>query len=122
MPNQPCSAPLAAGIAPSFNARPCADTFSLAAAISVDIRPTVALVAEVTPTLVNARELAIHRPEYAFGIQKKIWRHAFTLGLSNGPGSIVSLRGGTRATLLQDPTADKPGGLFVGFDLTRQLF
>jgi Membrane bound beta barrel domain (DUF5777) len=122
MPNQPCSAPLAAGIAPSFNARPCADTFSLAAAISVDIRPTVALVSEVTPTLLNARELAIHRPEYAFGIQKKIWRHAFTLGLSNGPGSIVSLRGGTRATLLQDPTADKPGGLFVGFDLTRQLF
>jgi Membrane bound beta barrel domain (DUF5777) len=122
MPNQPCSAPLAAGIAPSFNARPCADTFSLAAAISVDIRPTVALVAEVTPTLLNAREMAIHRPEYAFGIQKKIWRHAFTFGLSNGPGSIVSQRGGTRATFLQDSTADKPGGLFVGFDLTRQLF
>jgi Membrane bound beta barrel domain (DUF5777) len=122
MPNQPCGAPLAAGIAPSFNARPCADTFSLAAAISVDIRPTVAIVAEVTPTLVNARELAIHRPEYAFGIQKKIWRHAFTFGLSNGPGSIVSQRGGTRATFLQDPTADKPGGLFIGFDLTRQLF
>jgi hypothetical protein len=122
MPNQPCSAPLAAGIAPSFNARPCADTFSLAAGISVDIRPTVALVAEVTPTLLNASELAIHRPEYAFGIQKKIWRHAFTFGLSNGPGSIVSQRGGTRATFLQDTTADKPGGLFVGFDLTRQLF
>jgi hypothetical protein len=122
MPNQPCSAPLAAGIAPSFNARPCADTFSLAAAISVDIRPTVALVAEVTPTLLNAREMAIHRPEYAFGIQKKIWRHAFTFGLSNGPGSIVSQRGGTRATFLEDPTADKPGGLFIGFDLTRQLF
>jgi hypothetical protein len=122
MPNQPCSAPLAAGIAPSFNARPCADTFSLAAGISVDIRPTAAIVAEVTPTLVNGRELAIHRPEYAFGIQKKIWRHAFTFGLSNGPGTIVSQRGGTRATFLQDPTADKPGGLFVGFDLTRQLF
>jgi hypothetical protein len=122
MPNQPCSAPLAAGIPASFNARPCADTFSLAAAISVDIRPTAAIVAEVTPTLVNARDLAIHRPEYAFGIQKKIWRHAFTFGLSNGPGSVVSQRGGTRATFLQDPTADKPGGLFVGFDLTRQLF
>jgi len=122
MPDQPCSAALAAGIAPSFNARPCADTFSLAAAVSVDIRPTVALVAEVTPTLVNASELGIHRPEYAFGIQKKIWRHAFTLGLSNGPGSIVSQRGGTRATFVQDSTADKPGGLFIGFDLTRQLF
>jgi len=122
MPNQPCSAPLATGIAASFNARPCANTFSLAAAIAVDIRPTVALIAEVTPTLVNASELAIHRPEYAFGIQKKIWRHAFTFGLSNGPGSIVSQRGGTRATFLQNSTADKPGGLFVGFDLTRQLF
>jgi hypothetical protein len=71
---------------------------------------------------VNGTELAIHRPEYAFGIQKKIWRHAFTFGLSNGPGSIVSERGGTSATFLQDPTADKPGGLFIGFDLTRQLF
>jgi hypothetical protein len=122
MPNQPCDAALAAGIPASFNARPCADTFSLAAGVSIDIRPTVAFVAEVTPTLVNGRELAIHRPEYAFGIQKKIWRHAFTFGLSNGPGTVVSERGGTRATFVGDPTADKPGGLFVGFDLTRQLF
>lgn len=122
MPNQPCSAQLAAGIPASFNARPCADTFSLASGISVDIRRTVALIAEVTPTLLNARDLAIHRPEYAFGIQKKIWRHAFTFGLSNGPGTVVSQRGGTRATFLQDPSADKPGGFFVGFDLTRQLF
>jgi len=122
MPNEPCSAPRAVGIAASFNARPCANTFSLAAAIAVDIRPTVALIAEVTPTLVNGRDLAIHRPEYAFGIQKKIWRHAFTFGFSNGPGSVVSQRGGTRATFLQNSTADKPGGLFVGFDLTRQLF
>jgi hypothetical protein len=29
-----------------------------------------------------------------------------------------SLRAGTRATFLGDPTADKPGGLFLGFDLT----
>jgi hypothetical protein len=94
----------------------------LAAGVSVDIRPTVAIVAEVTPTLVNGSDLGIHRPEYAFGIQKKIWRHAFTFGLSNGPGSVVSQRGGTRATFLQNSTADKPGGLFVGFDLTRQLF
>ena len=122
MPNQPCSAPLATGIAPSFHALPCANTFSLAAAASVDIRPTVALIAEVTPTLVNGTELGIHRPEYAFGIQKKIWRHAFTFGFSNGPATIVSQRGGTRATFLQDPTSDKPGVLFVGFDLTRQLF
>jgi hypothetical protein len=90
--------------------------------VAVDIRPTVALIAEATPTLVNGRALAIHRPEYSFGIQKKIWRHAFTFAFSNGPGSIVSQRAGTRATFVEDSTADKPGGLFVGFDLTRQLF
>jgi len=122
MPNQPCSAALAAGIPATFNARPCADPLSLGTGLAVDIRPTVALIAEATPTLVGARALAIHRPEYSFGIQKKIWRHAFTFAFSNGPGSIVSQRAGTRATFIEDPTADKPGGLFVGFDLTRQLF
>jgi hypothetical protein len=70
----------------------------------------------------NGRDLGIHRPAYAFGIQKKIWRHAFTFGFTNGPATTVSQRGGTRATLLDDPSADKPGGLFVGFDLTRQIF
>jgi Membrane bound beta barrel domain (DUF5777) len=122
MPNQPCSAQFAAGIPTSFNARPCANTFSIGAGVSVDIRRTVALVAEVTPTLVNGDEMAIHRPEYAFGIQKKIWRHAFTLGFSNGAGTIVSQRAGTRATLVGDPSADKLSGMFIGFDLTRQLF
>jgi hypothetical protein len=89
--------------------------------VSVDISPTVALVAEAIPTLVNGRDLGIHRPSYAFGIQKKIWGHAFTLGSSNGPATIVSQRTGTRATFLGDPNADKPGGLFLGFDLTRQV-
>ena len=120
-PDLPCNGgiPLAAG---SIAVRPCANTFSLAAALAVDIRPTVALVAEAIPTLVNGDELGIHRPSYAFGIQKKIWRHAFTFGFTNGPSTMVSQRGGTRATFLGDPTADRPGGLFVGFDLTRQIF
>lgn len=51
---------------PGFN------TFSLGIGAAVDIRPTVALLAEVIPTLANGRELGIHRPAYAFGIQKKI--------------------------------------------------
>ncbi|MBV9679781.1 MAG: hypothetical protein JO185_25825 [Acidobacteriaceae bacterium] len=100
---------------PGFN------TFSLGIGAAVDIRPTVALLAEVIPTLVNGRELGIHRPAYAFGIQKKIWRHAFTFGFTNSPGVTVSQRAGTRAEFLGDPQADKPGGLFIGFDLTRQI-
>ncbi len=100
---------------PGFN------TFALGVGGALDIRPTVALVAEVIPTLVNGPELGIHRPAYSFGIQKKIWRHAFTFGFSNSPGTTVSQRAATRATLLGDPSADTPSGLFVGFDLTRQL-
>jgi len=122
MPNQPCSAPLAVALAPSFQARPCANTFSLAMGAAVGIRPTVAIIAETIPTLVNANELAIHRPEFSFGIQKRLWRHAFTLGFTNSPGTIVSERSGTNATFTGNPSADKPSKVFIGFDLTRQLF
>lgn len=87
----------------------------------MDVRPTVALVAEAIPTLVNGRPLGIHHPAYAFGIQKKIWRHAFTFGFSNSPGTTVSQRAGTRASYLGDPEADGPGRMFVSFDLMRQL-
>jgi hypothetical protein len=120
-PDLPCNSGVLVADGP-ITVRSCANTISLATALAVDIRPTVALVAEAIPTLVNGDELGIHRPAYAFGIQKKIWRHAFTFGFTNGPTTMVSQRGGTRATFLGDTTADKPGGLFIGFDLTRQIF
>ncbi|HXH48012.1 MAG TPA: DUF5777 family beta-barrel protein [Terriglobia bacterium] len=101
---------------------PGVNTFSLGVGGAFDIRPTVALIAEVIPTLVNGRELGIHRPAYAFGIQKRLWRHAFTLGFSTSPGTVVSQRAGTRATFLGDPSADTPSGLFIGFDLMRQMY
>jgi len=110
---------------------PGTNTFSLGVGGSVDIRPTVALLAEVIPTLVNGNchetgcvDLGIHRPAYAFGIQKKIWRHAFTFGFTNSPGTTVSQRAGSRVALLNDPTgtADKPSGMFIAFDLTRQIY
>jgi hypothetical protein len=101
---------------------PGVNTVALGLGGSIDIRPSVALVAEVIPTLANGRDLGIHRPAYSFGIQKKIWRHAFTFGFSTSPGTTVSERSGTRAAFLGDPSADTPGGLFVGFDLTRQIY
>jgi hypothetical protein len=122
VPNQPCSAPLAVGLPPSIPARPCANTFSLAVGAAVNIRPTVAIIAETIPTLVNSDEMGIHRPEFSFGIQKKLWRHAFTLGFTNSPGSIVSERSGTNATFIGSPGADTPAKMFIGFNLTRQLF
>jgi len=100
---------------------PGINSFSLGIGAAVDVRPTVALVAEVIPTLTNASELGIHRPAFSFGIQKKIYRHAFTFGFSTSPGTTVSQRAGTRATFLNEPNADTPAGLFLGFDLTRQI-
>lgn len=98
------------------------NTFSLGVGGSFDIRPSAAIVAEVIPTLVDGRPLGIHRPAYAFGIQKKIWRHSFTFGFTTSPGTTVAQRAGTRAQFLGQPSADKPQGLFVGFDLSRELF
>lgn len=121
-PQQSCSLPFAAGIDPSFNVHPCENTFSLGVGAAVDIRPTVALVAEAIPTLMNGPELGIHHSPFSFGIKKKIWRHAFTLGFSNSPGTIVSNRAGTDATYLQQAGADKPSAVFIGFDLTRQTY
>ncbi len=100
---------------------PGVNAFSLGTGLAIDVRPSVALLAEIIPTLVNARELGIHRPVFSFGIQKKIWRHSFTLGLTTSPGTTVSQRAATRAQFLNDPTADTFGGLVLGFDLTRQI-
>jgi mono/diheme cytochrome c family protein len=101
---------------------PGVNTFSLGVGGALDIRPTVALVAEVMPTLANGTELGIHRPAFGFGIQKKIWRHAFTFGFTTSPGTTVSQRAGTRAQFLGEPNADTPAGLCIGFDLMRQIF
>lgn len=120
-PYQPCAQPLATGVQPSLNVRPCADTFSLGAGFAIDVRPTVALVGEINPTLLNGRDIGIHRPAYSFGVEKKIFRHAFTFALTNAPGTTVAQRSGTRAIFLQDPHADTPSGLMIGFNLSRQL-
>jgi len=100
---------------------PGINSFSLGVGGAWDIRPTVALVAEVIPTLYHGRELGIHRPAYSFGIQKRVRGHAFTLGFSNSPGTVVAQRAGTRATFLNNESADKPSGLFIGFNLMRRL-
>jgi hypothetical protein len=101
---------------------PGINTFTLGVGGAIDIGPTVALVAKVIPTLANGDALGIHRPAFGFCIQKKIWRHAFTFGFTIGPGTTVSQRAGTRAQFLEQPNADTPAGLCIGFDLMRQIF
>jgi mono/diheme cytochrome c family protein len=101
---------------------PGINAFSLGTGLAVDIRPTVALIAEVIPTVMNGTELGIHRPPFSLAIQKKLYRHAFTFGFTTSPGTTVSQRAGTNATFLNSPSADTPSGLFLGFDLTRQIY
>jgi hypothetical protein len=122
IPEQPCSAAQANGASGSLVLKPCVNTISIGFGASIDIRKTAALIAEVTPTVLNATDLGVHRPEFAFGIQKKIWRHAFTLGFGNGPATIVSQRAATDATFLGSSGADKLSNMFIGFDLSRQIF
>ncbi len=98
------------------------DTFSAGFGGALDIRPTVALLVEIIPTFVNGPELGTHRPVFGFGIQKKIWRHSFTLGFTNSPGTTVSQRAGTRAAYLGIPGGDTAKGLTIGFNLTRQIY
>ncbi len=98
------------------------NAFSTGFGGSVDIRPTVALLAEVIPTFVSGRELGIHRPAFGFGIQKKINRHAFTFGFTNSPGVTVSQRSGTRAAFVNNPSADTFDRMTIGFNLTRQIY
>jgi mono/diheme cytochrome c family protein len=100
---------------------PGINAFSIGVGGAVDIRPTVAIVAEIIPTLIGFDQLGIHRPAFSFGIQKKIYRHAFTVGFTNSPGTTVSQRAGTEATFLGNQNADKPRQMFIGFDLTRQV-
>jgi mono/diheme cytochrome c family protein len=100
---------------------PGINAFSLGVGGAFDIRPTVALVAEVIPTLIGGDQLGIHRPAFSFGIQKKLFRHAFTFGVTTSPGTTVSQRAGTNATFLGNPQGDVFKEMFLGFDLTRQI-
>lgn len=61
------------------------------------------------------------RMPFSFGVQKKIFYHAFTFGFTTAPGTNTSQRIATRSIFLLEPKSDTPSGMFVGFDLMRQL-
>lgn len=118
---QPCGPGLANGFKPSLGIHPCSNTFSVGVGLAVDVRPTVALLFEVDPTASGGPEVGIHHAPYSIGIQKKIFRHAFMFGFTNSPGVTAAQRIFPRSVYAQDPHADRPSGLFIGFNLSRQL-
>lgn len=92
-------------------------TTALGAGLSIDIRPTLAILGEAIYR-VDGR-LGVVRPSFMLGIQKKVFRHSFTLGVSNSPGTTLSTRSATRTAYGFDDTF---GGLTIGFNLSRRLF
>ncbi|MGE0102522.1 MAG: DUF5777 family beta-barrel protein [Blastocatellales bacterium] len=93
---------------------------------ALNIRPTVALMAEANYR-VNEKArymnvaLGIRRPVIGFGVQKVSVsrKHAFSLVFSNGPGTTFAQRSMTRGLLFTD---DGLRGLTIGFNLSRRLF
>jgi hypothetical protein len=92
-------------------------TTALGAGLSVDIRPTVAILGEAIYR-VDGR-LGVIRPAFMLGIQKKVFRHSFTIGVTNSPGTTMSTRSATRGAYGFDDTF---GGLTIGFNISRRLF
>ncbi|MFN0110018.1 MAG: DUF5777 family beta-barrel protein [Blastocatellia bacterium] len=99
---------------------------ALGTGLSVNVRPTVALMAEANMR-VNEKSryvtefTGIHRPVFGFAIQKvsQSRNHSFTLTFSNGHGTTMSQRSMTRGLLGAD---DGWNGLTIGFNLSRRLF
>ena len=92
-------------------------TVAVGAGISVDIRPTVAIVGEAIYRV--SERLGEHRPAFMLGIQKKVFRHSFTLGLTNSPGTTLSTRSATRGSYGGGTFDDTFSGLTIGFNLSR---
>ncbi|MBI1766304.1 MAG: hypothetical protein HYR56_33275 [Acidobacteria bacterium] len=101
---------------------------ALGAGAAVNIRPSVALMAEANYRVNEAARYAppgsftgIHRPVVGFAIQKAsaTRRHSFTLTFTNGPGTTFSERSQTRGLVGAD---DSLQGFTIGFNLSRRLF
>jgi len=94
-------------------------TIALGAGVSIDIRPTVAFVAEASPRVLGL--LGVQRASFMLGVQKKIFRHSFTFGFTNSPGTSISQRSATRSALFPG-YSDSWSGLGIGFNISRRLF
>jgi hypothetical protein len=99
-------------------------TFALGAGGAFNIRPTVALLAEANMRVNKKGRFDSTRPAFGFGIEKVsvTGRHAFSLVFTNGAGTTMSQRSGTRASLLGPFAEESFQGLTIGFNLSRRLF
>ena len=99
---------------------------ALGVGAAVNVRPSVALMAEVNyrfneDSRYEVPGPGIRRPVFGFGLQKasSSRRHAFSLVFTNGPGTTFAQRSMTNALLFTD---DSFKNLSIGFNLTRRIF
>jgi hypothetical protein len=99
-------------------------TFALGLGGALNVRPTVALMAEANYRLNEEGRFGVTRPNFGFGIQKvsATRRHAFSLTFSNGLGTTMAQRSSTRAAIFGPGVDESFKGLTIGFNLTRRLF
>jgi hypothetical protein len=88
---------------------PTRDTFAVGVGGRLRVRPTVYVVAEITPRLAGYEQ---GRPAFGFGIEKRAGGHMFQLNFDNGQGS----------TFGQIARGGSPRSLFLGFNLARKFF
>jgi hypothetical protein len=86
------------------------DTFMVGLGGSVKVRPTLFLVAEITPRVSG---YVGGDPEYGFGLAKRVGGHVFDLTFTN------TTQGTTFAQMAR---GGFPNSLFLGFNLARKFF
>lgn len=99
-------------------------TFALGIGGALNIRPSVALMAEANMRVNEKGRFGSTRPAFGFGIEKVSIsrRHAFSLVFTNGAGTTMSQRSATRASLIGPFAAESFEGLTIGFNLSRRFF
>jgi hypothetical protein len=85
------------------------DTAMIGLGGSLRVRPTVYLVAEVSPRVSG---YATGNAEYGFGVSMRVGGHVFDLTLTNSQGTTFAQMAGGGA----------PNSLFFGFNLARKFF
>jgi hypothetical protein len=117
--------PLTAFAPPQRNL-PGETTFALGVGGAFNVRPLVALIAEANFRVNEEGRFGSTRPAFGFGIEKATasGKHAFSLVFTNGVGTTMAQRSGTRGAIFGFPgSADESfKGLTIGFNLSRRLF
>jgi hypothetical protein len=82
------------------------------------VRPTVSLLCEFTPRVGYIVPGSV--AEVAFGIQKRTYRHVFTLTVSNTQSTTTSQYNAGFGSITERKALSR--GLVIGFNIWRRMF